>query len=47
MDTLSLGMAVVHLGGGRIKKTDSLDSSVGITFYKKTGDKVSKRGTTS
>ena len=42
MDTLSLGMAVVHLGGGRIQKMDSLDPSVGITFYKKTGDKVSK-----
>ena len=42
MDALSLGLAVVHLGGGRIQQTDKLDSSVGITFYKKTGDKVSK-----
>jgi len=42
MDTHSLGMAVVHLGGGRIQKTDNLDYSVGITYYKKTGDKVFK-----
>jgi len=42
MDTVSLGMAVVHMGGGRIQKRDNLDYSVGITYYKKTGDKVSK-----
>ena len=42
MDTYSLGMAVVHLGGGRIQKTDNLDYAVGITYYKKTGDKVFK-----
>jgi pyrimidine-nucleoside phosphorylase len=42
MDTVSLGMAVVHMGGGRIQQTDNMDYSVGITYYKKTGDKVFK-----
>ena len=42
MDTLSLGMVIVYLGGGRLKKTDQLDPSVGISFYKKTGDYVEK-----
>jgi pyrimidine-nucleoside phosphorylase len=42
MDTLRLGMAVVHLGGGRLQKGDALDPSVGVVFHKKIGDAVSK-----
>ena len=40
MDTLSLGIAIVHLGGGRIQNTDVLDPSVGIIFHKKIGDVI-------
>ena len=42
MDTLDLGMAVVHLGGGRLNKEDVLDPTVGIIFHKKKGDIVNK-----
>lgn len=44
IDTEKVGTAVVMLGGGRIKKTDSIDDSVGIGMrvslgdYVKTGD---------
>jgi pyrimidine-nucleoside phosphorylase len=40
MNTRSLGLAIVHLGGGRICETDKLDSSVGIKIHKKLGDSV-------
>jgi pyrimidine-nucleoside phosphorylase len=40
MDTLNMGLAVVHLGGGRLQKGDLLDPTVGIVFHKKTGDSV-------
>ena len=40
MDTFSLGMSVVHLGGGRLQKEDVLDPTAGIKFHKKTGDSV-------
>ena len=40
MDTYSIGMSIVELGGGRKKKDDKIDHGVGIEFYKKTGDKV-------
>jgi len=43
MDTLSLGTAVVHLGGGRLQRSDILDPTVGIIFYKKIGDEVNVR----
>jgi len=33
IDTLSLGMAIVDLGGGRIQKVDVLDPTVGILFH--------------
>ena len=33
-------MAVVHLGGGRLQKTDNLDPTAGIIFHKKIGDMV-------
>ena len=42
MNTLNLGMAVVQLGGGRLKKGDILDPSAGIIFHKKIGDIVSE-----
>ena len=42
MDALSFGKALVQLGGGRIKKEDSIDPSVGFVFIKKAGDKVEK-----
>jgi pyrimidine-nucleoside phosphorylase len=36
----SIGTACVILGGGREKKEDSVDPSVGISLHKKVGDKV-------
>tara|TARA_B100000315_G_scaffold249780_1_gene281533 strand:- start:174 stop:1001 length:828 start_codon:yes stop_codon:yes gene_type:complete len=40
MNTLELGNAVIRLGGGRVKKDDILDPTVGIIFHKKVGDIV-------
>ena len=37
MNTLELGKAVVQLGGGRVKKNDTLDNTTGIHFYHKVG----------
>ena len=45
IDTTSAGNAIILLGGGRLDKQDDLDPTVGINFYKKLGDKVTK-GTT-
>ncbi|HNW82573.1 MAG TPA: thymidine phosphorylase [bacterium] len=42
MDALSFGKALVQLGGGRIKKEDSIDPSVGFIFSKKAGDYAKK-----
>ena len=42
MDTVSLGMAVVYLGGGHLQKGDVLDPTVGVKFHKKIGDLVHK-----
>ena len=42
MNTLNIGKAVVHLGGGRIHKDDEIDFSTGILFHKKLCSKVSK-----
>lgn len=42
MDALSFGKALVRLGGGRVRKEDSIDPSVGFVFLKKAGDKVEK-----
>ncbi len=41
VDAYKVGMAVVDLGGGRVKKTDPIDHSVGIYVHGKIGDKVS------
>lgn len=40
IDAKNIGQAVVNLGGGRYKKEDSIDYSVGIEMDKKIGDKV-------
>jgi len=37
-----VGMAVVMLGGGRTKKDERIDHSVGVEILKKRGDKVKK-----
>ncbi len=42
VDAYKVGMAVVDLGGGRVKKSDPIDHSVGIEVIGKIGDKVSK-----
>lgn len=42
IDALSFGKALVQLGGGRIKKEDSIDPSVGFVFSKKAGDYTKK-----
>ena len=42
IDTHALGMALVALGGGRLKKEDDIDSSCGFRICKKTGDRVKK-----
>jgi thymidine phosphorylase len=36
----AVGKALVLLGGGRIRKEDTIDPAVGMTFPKKVGDKV-------
>ena len=38
IDTMNLGMIVVHLGGGRLSKKEVLDPTAGILFHKKIGD---------
>lgn len=40
IDSKKIGEALVCLGGGRIKKGDPIDYSVGFEFSKKVGDKV-------
>lgn len=40
MDTRALGMAVVALGGGRRRATDSIDYSVGLTDMARLGASV-------
>ncbi|MEL7567820.1 MAG: pyrimidine-nucleoside phosphorylase [Dehalobacterium sp.] len=42
MDTEAIGIAAMKLGAGRERKEDLIDPSVGIVFYKKTGDWVNK-----
>lgn len=41
-DTKKIGLAVKFLGGGRDKKEDHIDHSVGLVFLKKEGNKVEK-----
>lgn len=45
IDSKKIGEALVCLGGGRIKKDDKIDPSVGFEFSKKVGDKVKKGDT--
>lgn len=45
IDSKKIGEALVSLGGGRNKKEDKIDYSVGFEFAKKVGDKV-KEGDT-
>lgn len=40
IETKNIGQAVVNLGGGRMKKEDTVDYSVGIEVLKKIGDSV-------
>ncbi len=40
IEAKNFGLAVVNLGGGRLKKGDSIDYAVGIEVMKKIGDKV-------
>jgi len=42
INAMNVGLAVVELGGGRKKKTDPIDHSVGIYVLSKIGDRVSK-----
>jgi len=42
IEAKNIGQAVVNIGGGRLKKEDEVDSSVGIEVLKKIGDKVEK-----
>ncbi len=42
MQCEQLGIALAMLGGGREKKEDSIDHSVGLVFHKKTGERVEK-----
>ncbi|PLR41251.1 thymidine phosphorylase [Chimaeribacter californicus] len=43
MDTRALGMAVVALGGGRRRASDTIDYSVGLTSMARLGDRVDTR----
>jgi pyrimidine-nucleoside phosphorylase/thymidine phosphorylase len=40
LDAFEVGEIVVHLGGGRLKKDDKVDPSVGVVLLKKVGDRV-------
>lgn len=40
MNTFSIGKALIYLGGGRLKKEDSVNHSVGIEMCKKIGEAV-------
>jgi len=42
VNAAEIGMAVVELGGGRVKKGDSIDPSVGVIVHYKVGDLVQK-----
>ncbi len=42
VDAAQVGMAVVELGGGREKKGDPIDHSVGVIVHYKVGDRVQK-----
>lgn len=42
IDSYILGRCIIELGGGRLKKEDSIDPKAGIVFYPKIGDKIKK-----
>jgi pyrimidine-nucleoside phosphorylase len=42
VNAAEIGMAVVELGGGRVRKGDSIDPSVGVIVHYKVGDLVQK-----
>ena len=42
IDALAIGLGSCHLGGGRMKITDTIDMSAGIVLNKKVGDLVKK-----
>jgi len=42
IDALSMGKALVQLGGGRIRKEDEVDPGVGFILNKKVGEKIEK-----
>lgn len=42
IDAAQIGMAVVDLGGGREKKEDPIDHTVGVVVHCKVGDRVQK-----
>jgi pyrimidine-nucleoside phosphorylase len=45
INALDFGKALVFMGGGRFRKEDNIDHSVGIVLNKKVGDKVNKDDT--
>ena len=42
MECEKIGLISMHLGGGRAKKEDTIDLSVGLVLHKKVGDRVEK-----
>jgi len=42
MDTRAIGMAVVAMGGGRRKPTDSIDYAVGFSDFVSIGEEVDR-----
>ena len=42
IDNYQIGMLLIELGGGRIKKEDAIDPSCGFRIHKKIGDRVCK-----
>ncbi len=40
IDTAEIGWACVHLGGGRLVKSDQIDHAVGLVLPVKVGDRV-------
>jgi pyrimidine-nucleoside phosphorylase len=44
LNTHGIGLSLVSLGGGRMKKEDRIDPSCGFMICKKIGDRVSKGG---
>jgi thymidine phosphorylase len=45
LDGEALGLAVVHLGGGRLKETDPVDPAVGLTSVLRRGQRVGRGDT--